>query len=461
MANDGSPGTSRRRPADRPRPAISERAQADIATIARARALEDRALALLSGALDAHPDSHGPRPLSPGLRAELARRVSAAVPEARALLAEADALLWQIVATYESVIQRRAERWAQMVGSVAADPDDLAAAARLGCWRALLRWKQDGGSSPLHFALQWAESAAQRDNTTTGDLCGGLSTKRRSRGWNRPRATIAARLDAPIRTPSGDPGAPLMEFVPGDDADTDEHLHLYQLRQQVEQHVRHLHPRAQAIIRARLEGQFFDEIAASFGISRERVRQIESAAIDAIRRAVIPQPPPPPKPPRPPKPARVKPPAPPKPPRLPAPPAPGTVTARIADLLHADPAATTYTISTALGIDRNSASALAGKLRAAGMAPPRPPAPAPPPLPRTGTLATDLIALVHADPGVSVAAAIVSLGSTEASVRTVVDALRRAGALLPHDPARPGLYTEKRLAKIPTLRSQQSDPGAV
>lgn len=435
MANDGALSL-RRRPADRPRPAISERAQQDAATIARARALEDRALALLSGALDAHPDNHTARgPLSPGLRSELARRISAANPEARALLSEADALLWQIVATYEAAIRHRARGWSRMTAAVGSDPDDLAAAARLGCWRGLLRWRPDGGSAPLHFALQWAESTAQRDNTTTGDLCGGLSTRERSRGWRRPRSVIAARLDAPIRTPSGDPGARLIEFVSGADADPADQISLRQLWQQVERCVSGLHPRAQEVLRARLAGQTLTEIGESLGISRERTRQIEAAALVAIREAlgVAPVPPPPPPPP-----VLCARPA--------APPAPGTIAARVAKLLQAEPAATASTIAAKLGINPKSASALAGRLRAEGHAPPRPASPAPPPIARTGTLATDLAALIGAYPGISVAAAVIALASTEASVRTVVKVLQARGVVAPHDPARPGLHP--------------SDPGA-
>ena len=422
----------------------------DAAIIARARIPEARALALLRAHLDAHPDNHTRSgPLSPGLRAELARRISAAVPEARALLSAADALLWQVVASYEGILRRRAERWSQMTGHVAADPEDLAAAARYGCWRGLLRWQPGSGAAPLHWALQWAESAAQRDDSSGGDLVGGLSTQHRSRGWDRPRATLAtARLDAPA--PYGDGRILLHSLIPapvvGDDLDT--RLDLHQIRGRIEQAVAALPARAQAIIRARLEGEILSDIGARLGLSRERARQVEVEAIDAIRSSLSS--------------GTLLPAADPRrytrAARRPqtTPPAPDTVSGRVCALLQTDPAMTASTVAAQIGITPSSASAIAGKMRKIGAAPPKPEPPAPPPMPPGETrapLSTRLPALVRAYPGLRISGAADALGSTVETIRSVAHDLRVAGVLLPYDPAHPGLYAAPiRIVSIPTLR---------
>ena len=428
MANDGS----RTRPAHLPRRPLSTRAQEDAAIIARARIPEARALALLSGLIDAHPDNHTRSgPLSPGLRAELARRISAAVPEARALLSAADALLWQVVASYEGILRRRAERWSQMTGYVAADPDDLAAAARYGCWRGLLRWQPDSGAAPLHWALQWAESAAQRDDSSAGDMAGGLSTKHRSRGWDRPVATLAtARLDAPASYSDG--RFLLHSLIPapvsGDDLDT--RLDLHQIRGRVEHAVAALPARAQQIVRARLEGEILSDIGARLGLSRERVRQIEAEALHAIAPGIYPAPPP-----------RTAADG----PRADGQAAPidptmrgAALRARLLDLARDRPGLTSAEVATLLRAPWASVRPAAACLRSDGLLLPhddrRPgiyPAPtdasATVPAQPRGTVIDAVRAALTADPGADLAALAARIGTTTKSARATASVLRMRG----------------------------------
>jgi hypothetical protein len=126
-------------------------------------------------------------------------------------------------------------------------------------------------------------------------MTGGLSTKHRSRGWDRPRATLAtARLDAPAAAGGQRKEVLLHSLIPapvvGDDLDT--RLDLHQTRVRVEQAVAALPARAQAIIRARLEGDILSDIGARLGISRERARQIEAEALHALAPEIYPAPPP-------------------------------------------------------------------------------------------------------------------------------------------------------------------------
>ena len=404
----------------------------DAAIIARARIPEARALALLRAHLDAHPDNHTRSgPLSPGLRAELARRISAAVPEARALLSAADALLWQVVASYEGILRRRAERWSQMTGHVAADPEDLAAAARYGCWRGLLRWQPGSGAAPLHWALQWAESAAQRDDCTGGDLVGGLSTQHRSRGWDRPRATLAtARLDAPA--PYSDGRILLHALIPapvsGDDLDT--RLDLHQIQGRVEQAVAALPARAQQIVRARLEGEILSDIGARLGLSRERVRQIEAEALHAIAPTIYPAPPP-----------RTEADG----PRADGQAAPidptmrgAALRTRLLDLARDRPGLTSAEVATLLRAPWASVRPAAACLRSDGLLLPhddRRPGiyPAPTDAPGTviaqprGTVIDAVRAALIADPGADLAALAARIGTTTKSARATASVLRMRG----------------------------------
>ena len=426
MANDGS----RQRPAHLPRRPLSPAAQEDAATIARARVYEARALTLLRAAIDAHPDNHTRSgPLSPGLRAELARRISATNPEARALLSRADALLWGVVASYEGILRRHAERWSRLTGHVAADPDDLAAAARYGCWRGLLRWQPDSGAAPLHWALQWAESAAQRDDSSAGDMTGGLSTKHRSRGWDRPGATVArARLDAPAVAGGQRKEVLLHSLIPapvaGDDIDT--RLDLHQIRGRIEQAVAALPARAQAILRARLDGEILSDIGARLGISRERTRQIEAEALHAIAPEIYPAPPPR---------SSADGPA-----AVEADPAMrgAVLRTRLLDLARERPGLTSAEVATALRAAYTAVRPAAAQLRADGLLLPhddRRPGicPAPTDAPATvtaqprGTVIDAVRAALTADPGADLAALAARIGTTTKSARATASILRMRG----------------------------------
>lgn len=322
--NDGSPIT----------PEQEARRQRDEADVLAAQAIETLALTELHDRIERYHDDRGWNgDRSRGINAEAARAILAAdrrsgspdpaLRAARARIEQADALYWGVVARWGDLPVRLAKKWCHKAPrGITWDADDLAGAARIGLHRGLLRYQADGGAGPRTWAVRWAESYAQRDNSSHGDLSGSAAVRG---GFRRPAVLRAARLDAPLPDgrDNGKADTRLLDMVAAPaGADIDDALDLARARADLQERLADLPERQRiAFVRHEIDGRTMVQIGAEdLGCSRERVRQLvnEAArrlgpdveeALDLLRgheASTAPLPRPKPRPPRPATAARIE-----------------------------------------------------------------------------------------------------------------------------------------------------------
>lgn len=305
----------------------------DEADVLAAQAIETLALTELDDRIERYHDDRGWNgDRSRGINAEAVRAILAAdkrsgspdpaLRSARARIEQADALYWGVVARWGDLPLRLAKKWCHKAPrGITWDADDLAGAARIGLHRGLLRYQADGGAGPRTWAVRWAESYAQRDNSSHGDLSGSAAVRG---GFRRPAVLRAARLDAPLLDGrDGKTDVRLLDMVAAPAAaDVGDALDLARARADLQQRLADLPERQRiAFVRHEIDGRTMVQIGAEdLGCSRERVRQLvnEAArrlgpdveeALDLLRgheASTAPLPRPKPRPPRPATAARIE-----------------------------------------------------------------------------------------------------------------------------------------------------------
>jgi RNA polymerase sigma factor (sigma-70 family) len=291
------------------------RNQRDEADIAAAQAIDAVVITELRARIEQYQAARNyGRQISSGVAAETVRAILAAdkrspspdpaLRTARTRIEQADAIYWGVVARWGDLPRKLAARWSRKapVGCTWSI-DDLAGAAVIGMHRGLLRYERDGGSSPRTWAARWAESYAQRDDSSMGDLSAPRAVQG---GFSRPASLRVARLDAPLPGRDGRADTLLRDMVAApDEADIGEAIDLRHARDGLMRRIEALPARHRiAFRRSKLDGAPLVEIADEMGCSRERVRQlvIEAASrlgSDVQAAIAQPAPPPPPVPPAP------------------------------------------------------------------------------------------------------------------------------------------------------------------
>lgn len=92
------------------------------------------------------------------------------------------------------------------------------------------------------------------------------------------------RLDAPGANPSGDPFGPMVESLPGDPGDAINELAQRRRDRSVKDAIAALPERERCVIRRRMREETLADTGRSWGVSSERVRQIEARALKRLRR---------------------------------------------------------------------------------------------------------------------------------------------------------------------------------
>lgn len=280
--NDGHPPLT---------PEQEARRQRDEADVLAAQAIETPALTELHERIEHYHAERGwGGDRSRGITAEAARAILAAdkrsgspdpaLRAARARIEQADALYWGVVARWGDLPQRLAKKWSHKAPrGITWDQDDLAGAARIGLHRGLLRYTADGGAGPRTWAVRWAESYAQRDNASHGDLSGSQAVRG---GFRRPAVLRAARLDAPlVDGRDGKADVRLLDMVAAPAGpDIDDAIDMVRVRADLQERLADLPERQRiAFVRHEIDGRTLKEIGAEdLGCSRERVRQLVNKA---------------------------------------------------------------------------------------------------------------------------------------------------------------------------------------
>lgn len=255
----------------------AERLEADLDASRRARELDARAEALLleehperMAAIVPHQSDRTRWPRQQALRA-IARETKS---RARVLHVEADRLYWSFAERHQGFVHREALKHAKLS---ACEVATVLSRMQEGVYRAALAWEPERGSFATY--ARWLTRATwQRAEERQGavHLSSHAMWSPQDGSFRRLRLDS---LDAPLSTDS--------ELTRLDAlGDEDEELEIGPDVRRLRDAMARLEPRAREMVTRRAEGETLIEIGRSFGLSRERVRQIIVSAHRTLRRQV-------------------------------------------------------------------------------------------------------------------------------------------------------------------------------
>lgn len=158
--------------------------------------------------------------------------------------------------------------------------EDLYQAARMGCWRAAVRFDPDRGYKFVSFADDWVRVACDRCRNRDHDLS--IGNNQASTGnWAKG---IATRLDAPIKALEGE--TLLIERVAAEEVELPDTMALARLREVMDE-LELSEVEQVCLENVGDDGPTLTEIGKRFGRSRERMRQIRNRAFAKIKAAMM------------------------------------------------------------------------------------------------------------------------------------------------------------------------------
>ncbi|MGK3995041.1 sigma-70 family RNA polymerase sigma factor [Sorangium sp. So ce1024] len=184
------------------------------------------------------------------------------------------------------------------------DKDDLIQWARMGFLRAATKWSEDEGAKLATYAVIWMKQHLQRAVDEQGTdirvpvhMHTRIRRERRAGGLSDEAAAVRLLLnprflDAPVPGHEDD-GDALVELTPGRDAGPEETVvdedAQARRRELIDRAMTWLTPREQEIVRRMMladDPETLEEVAATFSLTRERIRQIKVKAMAKLERAV-------------------------------------------------------------------------------------------------------------------------------------------------------------------------------
>ena len=180
--------------------------------------------------------------------------------------------------------------------STGQDPDDLFGAGTLGLMRAATKFEPQRGYRFTTYATWWIRQAIQREIANTRHVVrvpANLQDRLRRRLRADDLDDLTAHESAALLVMRAQP----VSIIPGYDEDhsapdisDDDSLgpvdgaRVAELQENVRRVIDDvLDEREAMVLKARMAGETFREIAGKLGVSRERARQIEAKALDTLR----------------------------------------------------------------------------------------------------------------------------------------------------------------------------------
>lgn len=196
---------------------------------------------------------------------------------AKTLLDQANDCYWQVVVQMDNYCRKQAGIHHRRLMY---DFEDLYQAARMGCWRAAVRFDPDRGYKFVSFADDWVRVACDRCRNQDHDLTIGVQVAANGR-WGLARAS---RLDAPIKALEGE--TLLIERIAAEEVETPDTMALTRLREVMDKLDLTDFERA-CLESVGEDGPTLTEIGKRFGKSREWARQIRNRAFAKIKAAML------------------------------------------------------------------------------------------------------------------------------------------------------------------------------
>jgi RNA polymerase sigma factor (sigma-70 family) len=193
-----------------------------------------------------------------------------------------------MVASVDGWIHRIAFRHQRTYQLAEHEVADLIAEGQIGALIAARMFDPERGVKYLTYAALRISQAMRlyiRERTVTIRAPQPRNREQRMSQIQMRHALATIPLDGPARR-SGDPALSLAEIVPcpnptpEDDAIEDDKR---RMSEALGEAIRTLSPRSQRILQARLRGDTLSTIGARMRLTRERVRQLEAAAVKLLR----------------------------------------------------------------------------------------------------------------------------------------------------------------------------------
>lgn len=175
-------------------------------------------------------------------------------------------------------------------------PEDILAEAQVGFLQGVQRFDPTSGFALNTYTIHWIRHAVQRSKVDTGNTIRVPvhvhdSAKKRDPNDRLALAKNAARRLSHLDAPIGDEdGATLGDILAGDDNPEEAFAAQEADRVAVETlraALAGLPPRLADVLRRRADGQTHEEIGQAYGLSRERMRQIERLAQEQAKKAML------------------------------------------------------------------------------------------------------------------------------------------------------------------------------
>lgn len=193
------------------------------------------------------------------------------------------------IAAHEGLVRREAKRYRHAVGRGGVELEDLLQAGRMGLLRAGESWDPERGAWST-YATFWVRATMRRwiaDNGHAVRVPVYQQERRHKRGV--PTHGSVVRLSYPARQHrEGDDPAPLLDTLSYPrDADPFAPMVPSSAVQALHAAIAELPDRERRVLCQRTWGGYtLAQIGSEMGLSRERVRQLESDAIDRLRCAL-------------------------------------------------------------------------------------------------------------------------------------------------------------------------------
>ena len=195
---------------------------------------------------------------------------------AKTLLQQANDCYWRVVLQMNWFCRKKANQHHHRLNY---QFEDLYQAARLGCWRAAIRFDPDRGYKFVSFAEDWVRVHCDRTRNLDHDLS--IGNNRASSGeWHKG---TAARLDAPIL---GLDEVRVIEQVAIEEVEAPDTMALARMRQAMDDLGLTDMQRA-CLESVGDEDLTLTDIAKRFGKSREWARQLRNTTLEKIKAAML------------------------------------------------------------------------------------------------------------------------------------------------------------------------------
>lgn len=196
------------------------------------------------------------------------------------------AAMRKIIAAHAPLVHGMAKKFAKF----GLEHDDLVQEGSVGLKFALDRFDPDMGNRFSTFARWWVISHMQGFILNNYSIVKGPKGHEAKRRFYKGDRARHASLDVPVGEDGNQTWVDILEGDgPSPEDSAERAIDGERQSKLIRQALRKLKPRSAAIIKARLmldEPKTLDELGKKYGISRERIRQIEAKALEDLRKAL-------------------------------------------------------------------------------------------------------------------------------------------------------------------------------